>query len=133
MKKQLIFFVLLTVSYFGFSQGLLSDKEKFNRQDTLRGSITPEREWWDLKYYHLDIDVNPNYKFISGKNTIQYEVLKPYQTMQIDLQSPMEITKVIQNGKELDVKHEGNAHFIQLNEKQNIDDINSVIVHYKGL
>ena len=132
MKKQLIFFVLLTVSYFGFSQGLLSDKEKFNRQDTLRGSITPEREWWDLKYYHLDIDVNPNYKFISGKNTIQYEVLKPYQTMQIDLQSPMEITKVIQNGKELDVKHEGNAHFIQLNEKQNIDDINSVIVHYKG-
>ena len=132
MKKQLIFFVLLTVSYFGFSQGLLSDKEKFNRQDTLRGSITPEREWWDLKYYHLDIDVNPNDKFISGKNTIQYEVLKPYQTMQIDLQSPMEITKVIQNGKELDVKHEGNAHFIQLNEKQNIDDINSVIVHYKG-
>ena len=132
MKKQLIFFVLLTVSYFGFSQGLLSDKEKFNRQDTLRGSITPEREWWDLTYYHLDIDVNPNDKFISGKNTIQYEVLKPYQTMQIDLQSPMEITKVIQNGKELDVEHDGNAHFIQLNDKQNIGDINSVIVHYKG-
>ena len=132
MKKQLIFFVLLTVSYFGFSQGLLSDKEKFNRQDTLRGSITPEREWWDLTYYHLDIDVNPNDKFISGKNTIQYEVLKPYQTMQIDLQSPMEITKVIQNGKELNVEHDGNAHFIQLNDKQNIGDINSVIVHYKG-
>jgi len=132
MKKQLIFFVLLTVSYFGFSQGSLSDKEKFNRQDTLRGSITPEREWWDLTYYHLDIDVNPNDKFISGKNTIQYEVLKPYQTMQIDLQSPMEITKVIQNGKELDVEHDGNAHFIQLNDKQNIGDINSVIVHYKG-
>jgi len=124
--------VLLTVSFFGFSQGLLSEKEKFNRQDTLRGSITPEREWWDLTYYHLDIDVNPNDKFISGKNTIQYEVLKPYQTMQIDLQSPMEITKVIQNGKELDVEHDGNAHFIQLNDKQNIGDINSVIVHYKG-
>jgi len=132
MKKQLIFFVLLTISFFGFSQGLLSEKEKFNRQDTLRGSITPEREWWDLTYYHLDIDVNPNDKFISGKNTIQYEVLKPYQTMQIDLQSPMEITKVIQNGKELDVEHDGNAHFIQLNDKQNIGDINSVIVHYKG-
>jgi len=132
MKKQLIFFVLLTISFFGFSQGLLSEKEKFNRQDTLRGSITPEREWWDLTYYHLDIDVNPNDKFISGKNTIQYEVLKPYQTMQIDLQSPMEITKVIQNGKELNVEHDGNAHFIQLNDKQNIGDINSVIVHYKG-
>ena len=132
MKKQLIFFVLLTVSFFGFSQGLLSEKEKFNRQDTLRGSITPEREWWDLTYYHLDIDVNPKDKFISGKNTIHYTVLKPNQSLQIDLQSPMEIIKVIQNGKELNVEHDGNAHFIQLNDKQNIGDINSVIVHYKG-
>ena len=31
----------------------------FTRQDTLRGTITPERAWWDLTYYHLDIKVNP--------------------------------------------------------------------------
>ncbi|MFA7410270.1 MAG: hypothetical protein WCY83_08580, partial [Bacteroidales bacterium] len=33
--------------------------DTLTRQDTLRGSITPEREWWDLIYYHLDIRVNP--------------------------------------------------------------------------
>lgn len=133
MKKQLILLTLIAISAFGFSQGLLSGKsQKFNRQDTLRGSITPEREWWDLTYYHLDIEVKPEEKFIVGKNTIQYKVLKSQQVMQIDLQSPMEITKVIQNGKELDVKHDGNAHFIQLEEKQNVGDINSVTVHYKG-
>jgi hypothetical protein len=32
---------------------------QYTRQDTLRGSITPERAWWDLTYYHLDIEVNP--------------------------------------------------------------------------
>lgn len=29
----------------------------FNRQDTLRGSITPARAWWDLTYCHLSIAV----------------------------------------------------------------------------
>ena len=42
-------------------------KKEFTKQDTLRGSITPEREWWDLIYYHLDIVVNPDTKHISGK------------------------------------------------------------------
>ena len=41
------------------SQGIISDKTEFSRQDTLRGSITKERSWWDLNRYHLDIKVNP--------------------------------------------------------------------------
>ena len=49
------------------AQTPLSKKETFTRQDTLRGSITPEREWWDVTYYHLDIKVDPEKKFISGK------------------------------------------------------------------
>ena len=32
------------------SQDLLSEKSDFTHQDTLRGSITPERAWWDLTY-----------------------------------------------------------------------------------
>ena len=37
----------------------MEDKLIPSRQDSLRGSITTEREWWDLTYYHLDIEVNP--------------------------------------------------------------------------
>jgi hypothetical protein len=33
--------------------------QDFTRQDTLRGSVTPEREWWDLTFYHLDLVTNP--------------------------------------------------------------------------
>ncbi|NNE33292.1 MAG: M1 family metallopeptidase [Winogradskyella sp.] len=127
--KILVLFVLL----FSASQAqLLQDKTDFTRQDTLRGSITPEREWWDLTYYHLDVEVKPDEKFISGKNTIQYKVLKPNQVMQIDLQAPMQITKVLQDGTELQVKHDGNAHFISLTINQNIGDVNSIEVHFKG-
>ena len=115
-----------------FSQTVTSEKTSFTRQDTLRGSITPEREWWDLTYYHLDIEVKPDERFISGKNTIHYKVLKPFQVMQIDLQTPMSIEKVTQNNEELEVIHEGNAHFIQLNEAQNKGDLNAITVHYQG-
>ncbi|WP_353779439.1 M1 family aminopeptidase [Winogradskyella sp. 3972H.M.0a.05] len=123
--------ILLTTTSTLLAQGLLEEKQKFTKQDTLRGSITPEREWWDLTYYHLDIEVNPEEKFISGKNTIQYKVLKPHQVMQIDLQQPMEITKVTQDGKTCAVKREGNVFYIMLG-KQNKGDVNSIEVHYEG-
>lgn len=115
------------------AQGLLGDKaEKFTRQDTLRGSITPERVWWDVKYYHLDIKVNPADSTISGSNTIRYKVLKSYNRMQIDLQKPMEISKVTQDGKELKYQREGNAFFIQLDAHQNVGAIKELIVFYGG-
>ena len=114
------------------SSQLLQDKKKFTHQDTLRGSITPERAWWDLTYYHLDISVDPENKYIQGKNTISYKVLEPNQIMQIDLQPPLKILKVTQNGKELKIKHDGNAHFITLKSKQKKGTLNSIEVYYKG-
>lgn len=132
MKNIILAFLTLFVVLKCNSQDLLSEQNQFTKQDTLRGSITPERAWWDLTYYHLDIEVKPDEKFITGKNTIHYKVLKSNKVMQIDLQEPMEITKVIQDGKELEVEHDGNAHFIRLNSNQNTGDLKSLIVHYKG-
>ena len=114
------------------AQGLLSEKMIFTQQDTLRGSITPERIWWDLTYYHLELEVVPDEKFIAGKNTITYTVLSEYQTLQVDLQAPLTITKVTQDGKELEVVHRGNAHFVQLVKKQAIGNSESIVVHYQG-
>ncbi|WP_203255772.1 M1 family metallopeptidase [Hyunsoonleella ulvae] len=124
---------LFTLSLFlGYSQGLLSEKANLTRQDTLRGSITPEREWWDLTYYHLDIKVEPDKKFISGKNTVQYKVLKTDSVMQIDLQPPMTILKIIQDDQELKVKHDGNAHFVHLKKQQIVGKTETIEVHYEG-
>ena len=86
----IFFFIVFTAD--GLSQGLMEDKLLPTRQDSLRGSITPEREWWDLTYYHLDIKVEPDKKFISGSNTVGYKVLKSNKTMQIDLQEPMAVS-----------------------------------------
>jgi len=114
------------------SQGLMDEKNNFSRQDTLRGSITPERIWWDLTYYHLKVQVDPNKRYISGENTIKYTVLSANQTMQIDLQAPLKMTKVTQDGKELAVLHDGNAHFVTLTKQQVIGNTESIIVQYEG-
>jgi len=53
--------------------------------------------------------------------------------LQIDLQSPLKITSVIQDTDTLKVISEGNAHFIQLTQKQNIGDTNSLVVFYEGV
>ena len=114
MASRLIIFLFIVFTIDGFSQGLMEDKLLPTRQDSLRGSITPEREWWDLTYYHLDIKVEPNKKFISGSNTVGYKVLKSNKIMQIDLQKPMKITSVEAEGKQLKFNREGNAYFINL-------------------
>src|SRR5690348_6136790 len=70
-------------------------KQTFTHSDTLRGSITPERAWWDVLRY--DITVKPDYvsKTIEGNILITYNALKSgYYKMQIDLQEPLIIDSI---------------------------------------
>tara|TARA_R110002020_G_scaffold91560_1_gene222243 strand:+ start:89673 stop:91292 length:1620 start_codon:yes stop_codon:yes gene_type:complete len=106
--------------------------QEFTAQDSLRGSITPERAWWDLTFYHLDVEVKPEEKFISGSNTIRYKVLEEKQLLQIDLQPPMKIERITQDGRDLAYKSNINAHFVQLLKPQKKGDINEIKVTYSG-
>ena len=137
MKKKLknksliilcFFFTYFTI----FGQGLMEQKVNTTRQDTLRGSITEERSWWDLTYYHLDIKVLPEKKFISGSNTVGYKVLENKKLMQIDLQEPMRITSITSKGKKLKFFRDGNAYFIKMNKRQKVGEINYIKINYEG-
>ena len=99
----------------------LGNKKQFTRQDTLRGSITPERAWWDVLRY--DVQVTPDYatKTIQGKNRLTIRVLKPYNKMQIDLQEPMIIDSIFlfkdilsAERRNLTFERDGNAWFVTM-------------------
>ena len=120
----LLFFLLNTY--------VQSRAQKYSAQDTLRGSITPERIWWDLVYYDLDVTVQPKVKYIRGTNTIHYKVVSPNNIMQIDLQPPMKLIKAVQDEVELSINQNGNAHFIQLEKKQNRKKIEQIVLHFEG-
>ena len=110
MMKKCIFLLLIFITFYNG----LAQQSNFSKQDTLRGSITPERIWWNLLHYNLDFKVAPSSKSIEGTNVIRYEVLSKNQLMQIDLQPPMEITAVLENNKELNFNRNGNVYYIQL-------------------
>ncbi len=126
MKRTLTLFICL------FCIQTSLNAQKYKRQDTIRGSITSERSWWDLTYYDLEVSVDPKSKTIDGKNSIHYKVLKTNKVMQIDLQPPMELTKAIQNGRKLKISHCGNAHYIHLEKPQIKYNIDSLTVFFKG-
>lgn len=125
--KQLILAILTICSILS-----MHAQQEFTKADKLRGAITKERAWWDVQHYKLDVTVFPEKKTIKGSNNITYKVISSNNTMQIDLQSPMTIDKVTQNGKKLKFKSKGNAHFIKLKEKQNIGDEQTLTITFSG-
>lgn len=128
MKRLLLVFLCII-----FQAGLAQSDLGYTKDEYLRGSITPEREWWDLNFYHLDIAVDPDAKFISGTNTIRYKVLVEKDLMQLDLQPPLEIEKITQNGKNLSFKKKGsNAYLVLFSTAQRRNTINEIVVHYSG-
>ncbi|ANH61258.1 M1 family metallopeptidase [Dokdonia donghaensis] len=112
---------------------LSSYSQKITRQDSLRGSITPQRAWWDLVHYDLSVEVMPESKTIIGTNVMTYKVLNEgTNELQIDLQAPMELTAVMQDGHSLDVRSEGNAHFIQLEDPQREGELKKISLSFEG-
>ncbi|RNC89723.1 MAG: M1 family peptidase [Allomuricauda sp.] len=127
MKKLTVLFLLMC------SAVLAQSKHSYTQDELLRGSITPEREWWDLVYYHLDITVNPDEEFISGSNTIGFTPLTENDVMQVDLQPPLKIEKILHQGTELSYKKKGaNAYMVLFENKPKKGIYNEIKVFYSG-
>lgn len=109
-----------------------AQKYIYTHDDTLRGSITKERAWWDLQFYHLNVKVNPADSTIGGSVTVRYKVLQPNQILQIDLQRPLTISKITQDGQELTFRRDGDAFFVNLAKKQETQSQQSITVYYGG-
>jgi aminopeptidase N len=106
----------------------------YTHDDTLRGSITAERAWWDLLYYDLQLSLNPAEKSISGSNTIKYKVLSSNTLMQIDLQPPLRISRVEQEGQPLQWRQAGtNAWLLELQKPQQPGAIENLTIWYSGV
>lgn len=105
--------------------------QDYTKEDQLRGTITEERAWWDLQHYDLKVEVFPEEQSIKGTNTITYTVLESEKVLQLELQKPMKIDKVVQGGKELSVKRKGMIHYIKL-KKQKKGTEAKLTVYFSG-
>src|ERR1700754_4842365 len=101
MRKLIIVAVAVLLQAQSNSGCLFAQTENITRQERMRGSITPEREWWDVLHYSLNVEFFPETKRLKGSNLITFKALKPGNKMQIDLQPPLAITKVVHDNSEL--------------------------------
>lgn len=106
--------------------------QEFGRSDSLRGYLSPLRSCYDVTYYHLDINVDPEEKFIKGYTEIHFNALESFQIFQIDLFENMNISQIIYKEKELDFTREFNAVFVDFKDTIELNTQAFITVFYDG-
>lgn len=131
MKKNLIhnFFLLFLIS----SSFLSAQTPKhYTHEDSLKGTISKEREWWNVTHYDLWVSFNPKDSSIKGYNIISYQILSSNNKMQLDLSEVLTIDSVIQDGKINKYKRDINTFYVDLLPEQKANDIKKITVYYHG-
>ncbi|MEO6070939.1 MAG: M1 family metallopeptidase [Chitinophagaceae bacterium] len=137
MKKLALLFYLFPLLIIGQSSCAqpLNKKQIFTQQDTLRGSITKERAWWNVLHYAINVTPDFATKSIKGSNIINFYDSGGY-TMQIDLQPPMEIDSIIFEKKAVSYKRNGAAFFVFIRDSTKKYKIkpgpNDLTIYYHG-
>lgn len=102
------------------------------RADMLRGAYGPFRANNDLLYYHLDIRVDPDKQFISGRNTVRFRMLKDGTRIQLDLRDSLNIDKILFGTIPLKYERDTGAVFIDFPQTLHAGQIYSIDFYYSG-
>src|SRR5512143_3351724 len=100
--------------------------------EILRGEYGRYRANNDLLYYHLDVRVDPDKKFISGKNTIRFRMLSDDNRIQIDLHPSLTVDRILLDGAPLKYMREESAVFIDFPEMLKKGRTYAVEFQYSG-
>ena len=130
MNKLLLLAILIS----GVSQAQFFEEAKPTKIDTLKGSNTEFRNFWDVKKYDIVLEPNFEAKSIKGSNkislTIEKDILNP--VFQIDLQSPMKADKITASFPIADKKVDGDFIFISTKKKFKKGEKYTIDIDYSG-
>ncbi|AYN02143.1 M1 family metallopeptidase [Chryseobacterium sp. 3008163] len=125
---------ILLASGLAFGQ-FFEQNKKFTKQDTLKGSNTGFRNFWDVKKYELSVEPDFEQKSIKGNNKISFEILKDVlnPVFQIDLQKPMKADKIECNFPTIDgFKRDGDFIFISSKKNFKKGEKYTIDITYSG-
>ncbi len=104
----------------------------FTHQDTLRGSITPARAWWDVTHYAIQVKPDFDTKTIKATTDIAFKVLDAGKEMQIDLQMPMQIDTIRWGAVTVPFTRDSNAFFLHFPETLKKGSAQTIHIAYSG-
>lgn len=132
MKRLLILLLLAAASENGLAQLFVPANQLFSRADSLRGQLTPLRTCYDINYYHLDVRVDPDKRFISGSNLFRFTATDRIERLQFDLFDNLRIDSVVYRGQALPFKREYHAVFVDFPQPIHEGHVDSFAVYYSG-
>lgn len=130
MKK--LSYTLLFASVLVFGQTY--ERDTYTVLDTLKGSDTKFRNFWDVKKYNLSVEPDFAQKSIKGNNLISFEIIRDVTdpTFQIDLQQPMKADKVEASFPVADYRQDGDFIWIKSNKSFKKGEKYTIDVTYSG-
>ncbi|MGE5357500.1 MAG: M1 family metallopeptidase [Bacteroidales bacterium] len=102
------------------------------RADILRGAYGPYRANNDLLSYDLVVRVDPEKKFLKGRNTIRFRMLEDGTRIQLDLFANLRVDKILMGERELKYERELGAVFVDFPDMLKKGRVYAVDFHYSG-
>lgn len=130
-KHKLLVTICLFSSLLSLAQ-LGVGKQQFTKADTLRGTITPERAWWDVLKYSVLVKPDFDHQTIEGKTDILFKVIAPGKRMQIDLQEPMELSKAYFGDEKIPYTREGNVYYLDFPARLRKGTVGTLALRFQG-
>jgi aminopeptidase N len=129
--RKIIFTTVLAVSCSTFSAHGQTPSVP-THADILRGEYGPYRANNDLLSYHLDVRVDPEKKYLSGKNSIRFKMLKDDTRIQLDLHSALNVDKILLGATPLKYERDSGAVFIDFPEMLKAGREYTIDFYYSG-
>lgn len=124
--------IILVFCAFNLQAQLLTEATNFTQKDSLRGGLRFERTCFNVLHYDLDVQINPDDKYISGSNTITFKILEATQKIQLDLYKNLTIDSIVSKNQQLKFERIHNAVFIEFEDEIKKGETQKVEVFYRG-
>ncbi len=98
------------------------------------GDLMPEQAAFDVKFYDLQLKVDPNKQSIAGTLSLRAEVLSPIQTLVLQLDNLLKVEAVLEKGtsKKASFQHEDGLLRIGLDKSYPVGSMLEVSIRYGG-
>lgn len=126
------FLILLIILFTVFCDKSIA-QQSFSRVDTLRGSITNERAWWDVKRYDIIVEPNFSDKSIRGQVDLLYQVISPNgkTPLQIDLKNPLTIDSILLNNHRVEYTRVLQSYHVHVPDQKK-NNRHTLQIYYSG-
>jgi aminopeptidase N len=102
------------------------------RAELLRGEYGRYRANNDLLYYDLDVRIDPAKRWISGRNTVRFKMLKDDNRIQLELFENLNIDRIAQGTRDLKYTRDLNTVYIDFPEALRSGRTYAIEFHYSG-